>query len=115
VAVQSGAAKVDTSQVVNSLNKPIPSDPPVLYPVPSPNQAANSLQVARFVNFDQFPDQGPLGQGHQGGHEADHRHAARAAQADRTGNDFTLRDMTEMSNALGQTSKLMSVLLLAWR
>ncbi len=51
-ANQSAAAKVDPSQQVNSLNDAFPSVKPVLYPVASPTQLADTPQPVHFTNLD---------------------------------------------------------------
>src|SRR5262249_58533250 len=55
---QSAAAAADPTQQVSSLKNPYPTTggtaAATLYPVPSANETANSLQVTRFVNLDQI-------------------------------------------------------------
>src|SRR5207249_564105 len=51
---QSSAAAVDTTQKVNTLNQLYPSIVNNLYPVPSPNQTADTPVPIRFTNVDQI-------------------------------------------------------------
>ena len=85
-----------------------------LYPQASLSEMANTPQPVRFTNVDQIliransPEEIPVAIREITDllHE---RHHIRAGQAD----DFSIRDMTEMSNALASTSNLISTLLLA--
>jgi ABC-type antimicrobial peptide transport system permease subunit len=113
VVNQSAAGAANVTTAVPTLNVPVPTTPPALYTVPTPNQQANTLQVARFINIDQIlikarspNDIQPAIKQVSTVLRVQHKLAPGAD------NDFTLRDMTEMSKALGQTSKLMAILLL---
>jgi ABC-type antimicrobial peptide transport system permease subunit len=110
---QSAASQnTDPSQQVNSLSQLYPGQAS-LYPVPTATQAADTPQPVRFTNVDQIlvraastADIQPAIQQITGLlHE---RHRIHPGQAD----DFNIRDMTEMTKALGSTATLMSGLLL---
>jgi ABC-type antimicrobial peptide transport system permease subunit len=100
---------------VNSLNQlyPTANAQSVLYPQASLNEVADTPQPVRFTNVDQVlvragsPEEVPLAirQITELLHE---RHHIRTDQPD----DFSIRDMTEMSKALASTSDLMAALLL---
>jgi ABC-type antimicrobial peptide transport system permease subunit len=85
----------------------------LLYPQPSVNEAADTPQPVRFTNVDQIMARAAsaaeirtaIRQINDLLHE---RHHIRAGQPD----DFSIRDMTEMSMALASTSNLMAALLL---
>ena len=110
---QSQATKTDTTQQVNSLSQQYPSVEVNPYPVPSATQAADTPQPVRFTNVDQIlvraesTEEIPLAirQITELLHE---RHRIRAGEPD----DFSIRDMTEMTKALASTSELMGGLLL---
>jgi ABC-type antimicrobial peptide transport system permease subunit len=113
VTNQSVVLKVDPSQQVNSLNLTFPSVKPVLYPVPSPTQLVDTPQPVRFANVDLILVKArnakliaPAMQQMQ--QLLRERHHLRAAQPE----DFTMRDMTEISRTQESTSRLMSLLLL---
>jgi ABC-type antimicrobial peptide transport system permease subunit len=112
-ANQSAAVKVDPSQQVNSLNDAFPSVKPVLYPVASPTQLADSPQPVHFANLDLImvkarSDEMISPAMKQIQELLRERHHKRAGQPE----DFTLRDMTEISRTRASASRLMSVLLL---
>ncbi len=100
---------------VNSLSQQYPTANAMslLYPQASISELANTPQPVRFTNVDQImvratstEDIKPaIAQISSLLHE---RHHIRPGQPD----DFNIRDMTEMSNALASTSNLMSALLL---
>jgi ABC-type antimicrobial peptide transport system permease subunit len=112
-ANQSAATVTTTSAYdkVNTLTTLYPGAATV-YPVPSTTQMADTPTLSRFTNIDQM-----LLKAYSAGRmEAAirqvtevlrERHRLRAELPD----DFTIRDMAEMSNALGSTSKLMAGLL----
>jgi ABC-type antimicrobial peptide transport system permease subunit len=110
---QSAAAAQDVTKQVNTLNQLYPSQQTGLYPAFSPLQQADTPQPVRFTNVDQILVRTDSAEEIQAGirqvtqllHE---RHHIRAGQPD----DFNVRDMTEMSKALGSTSQLMGGLLL---
>jgi ABC-type antimicrobial peptide transport system permease subunit len=110
---QSVSAAVDALQQVNSLNNAFPSVKPVLFPVASPTQLADTPSPVHFTNLDLILVKArsdnlidpAMRQMQQLLRERHHR---RAGQLD----DFTLRDMTEISRTRASTSQLMSLLLL---
>jgi ABC-type antimicrobial peptide transport system permease subunit len=109
---QSAAAASSSS--VNTLNKLYPSQAPELYPKPSDVQAANTPLPVRFANIDQVlaaarsTEEIPAAI-QQITDVMRERHRIRDGQPD----DFTIRDMTEMTNTLTSTTRLMTNLLLA--
>jgi ABC-type antimicrobial peptide transport system permease subunit len=109
---QSAAAA--SSGTVNTLNKLYPGLAPELYPKPSDIQAANTPLPVRFANIDQIlaaarsTEEIPAAI-RQITEVMRERHRIRDGQPD----DFTLRDMTEMTNTLSSTTRLMTNLLLA--
>jgi ABC-type antimicrobial peptide transport system permease subunit len=109
---QSAAAASSSS--VNTLNKLYPSQAPEIYPKPSDVQAANTPLPVRFANIDQVlaaarsTEEIPAAI-QQITDVMRERHRIRDGQPD----DFTLRDMTEMTNTLSSTTRLMTNLLLA--
>jgi ABC-type antimicrobial peptide transport system permease subunit len=110
---QSASTTVDPFQQVNSLNEAYPSLKPVLYPVASATQLADTPTPVHFTNFDlvlvKARSDGLIGSGMQQIQQLlRERHHRRAGQLD----DFTLRDMTEISRTRASTSRLMSILLL---
>jgi ABC-type antimicrobial peptide transport system permease subunit len=108
---QSSAASQDTTMKVNSLSQVYPGTQAIIYPgqSQSPTQAADSPQPVRFPNIDQIlaraissPDiPGAIRQITDLLHE---RHHIKAGQPD----DFSIRDMTEMSKAMGSTTETMT-------
>ena len=109
----STAASADpTATTVNTLNNLYPGTT-ALYPVPAANQTADTPQPVRFTNVDQIlakaasTEEIPqaIDQVTQLLRERHHIHAGAS-------DDFNLRDMTEMTNTLSSTSKLMGSLLL---
>jgi len=110
---QSAVAKSDTTQQVNSLSQLYPSSQGNLYPVPSATQTADTPLPVRFTNVDVLQVQAQSSEEMPAAmrqitellHE---RHRIRNGQAD----DFTIRDMAEMTRALASTSTLMTNLLL---
>lgn len=113
VANQSSPAGAATSTQVNSLNDLYPSSQVSLYPVPSSTQAADTPLPVRFANVDQImvatqsSEEIPAAIKQLTGllHE---RHRIHAGEPE----DFTVRDMTEMTKALSKTASLMTTLLL---
>ncbi len=103
------------STAVNTLNQLYPGANPqtVLYPQPSVTEQADTPQPVRFTNVDQIMAEAQSAHEiHQAIQEITEllheRHHIRDGQAD----DFTIRDMAEMTNALASTTNLMSGLLL---
>jgi len=111
--VNQSAASSDTSQQANSLDQIYPSKQIELYPLPSSTQLADTPQPVRFTNVDQIlvsarsAVQIPAAI-QQMTDLLRERHRIRKGEAD----DFTVRDMTEMSSALSSTTMLMTNLLL---
>jgi ABC-type antimicrobial peptide transport system permease subunit len=103
------------STAVNSTSTPYPtaSAQALLYPQASVNEAADTPQPIRFTNVDQIMARAASATEIRTAirqitdllHE---RHHIRPGQPD----DFSIRDMTEMSMALASTSNLMAALLL---
>jgi ABC-type antimicrobial peptide transport system permease subunit len=118
-ANQSAAASANqpgsVSTSVNSLSQlyPTTSYQALIYPQASVNEAADTPQPVRFTNVDQIMARAAstpeirtaIRQITDLLHE---RHHIRTGQPD----DFSIRDMTEMSMALASTSNLMAALLL---
>jgi hypothetical protein len=103
-ANQSVALKVDPSQQVNTLSLLYPSAQTVLYPVPSPTQLADCPQPVRFTNLDlvlvQARSEKLIARAMAQIQDVlRDRHHLRAGQPD----DFTLRDMTEISRTQAST------------
>jgi ABC-type antimicrobial peptide transport system permease subunit len=108
-ATSSGGA----SQAVNTLNNLYPGSQAGLYPVPSATQAADTPLPVRFANVDQFLIAAQSGLRipaaiRQITQLLRERHRIRSGEPD----DFTVRDMTEITRALSSTSSLMTNLLL---
>jgi ABC-type antimicrobial peptide transport system permease subunit len=106
---QSAAAEI----TVKTLNNLYPGGAPSLYPKPSEIQAVNTPLPVRFANIDQIlvsaQDTGEIPAAiQQMTAVLRERHRIRDGQAD----DFTIRDMTEMTNTLSSTTRLMTNLLL---
>jgi ABC-type antimicrobial peptide transport system permease subunit len=107
------SASAQSSQTVNTLDQIYPGTQGDLYPAPSTTQEADTPVTARFANVDQIlaaaksPGDIPAAI-RQITALLEERHRIRADQAD----DFTVRDMTEMSSALSSTTTLMTNLLL---
>ncbi|MEI6235032.1 MAG: ABC transporter permease [Planctomycetota bacterium] len=102
-----------TSNTVNSLNQLYPGTSGGLYPVPSANQLANTPQPVRFANIDQIiaaartPQEIPDAIGQLTGILRE-RHRTKFGAPE----DFSIRDMTEMTKALSSTTEVMTKLLL---
>jgi ABC-type antimicrobial peptide transport system permease subunit len=108
---QSASSSSGTS--VNTLNNLYPGGQPSLYPEQSEVQAADNPMPVRFANIDQIlaaarsakEIPAAIQQIKDLLHE---RHHLRPGEPD----DFTIRDMTEMTKTLTSTTKLMTNLLL---
>ncbi len=110
----SSSGTSSTSSSSSSTNSWFPADPPALYPAQSEKQAQNSPMLVRFPNLERImvaaQDTDSIKTA-----MAEIRHVLRRRHnlADNQPDDFTIRDMTEMSNTLSSTSKLMSRMLLS--
>jgi ABC-type antimicrobial peptide transport system permease subunit len=107
------ATTTDPTKQVNTLSNPYPTAAYNPYPVPSPTQLADTPALQRFINFDQLQVSARSGDDvpraiQEITEVLRERHKLRTEQAD----DFIIRDMSEVSKALGQTASLMSVLLM---
>ncbi|MFZ5448175.1 MAG: ABC transporter permease [Thermodesulfobacteriota bacterium] len=110
----SSASSSATSQTVNTLNQLYPSSQNKLYPEQSATQAADTPLPVRFINVDEIVTAArstkeipvAIKQITQLLRE---RHRIRPGAPD----DFNIRDLTEMTQALSSTSGLMTRLLLA--
>ena len=107
------AADSSASQTVNTLKQIYPTQKNNLYPLPSATQAADTPQPVRFTNVDQIlaaarsaQEVGPAIA--QITRVLQERHRIRPPEP----NDFTVRDMTEMTKALADTAATMTNLLL---
>jgi len=101
------------AQTVNSLNALYPNSQASLYPTPSDTQAADTPLPVRFANVDQILVAAPSSEAVAGAIAQvtavlRERHRIRAGEPE----DFTVRDMTEMTKALSSTTVLMTNLLL---
>jgi len=114
-AATAATAPGTVNVTVNSTSKLFPTDnaQTLTYPQASVSELANTPQPVRFTNVDQImvragsADDIELAK-RQITELLHEKHHIRAGQPD----DFNIRDMTEMSNALASTSNLMSALLL---
>ena len=113
LATTNQSAAGSSGSGVNTLSRLYPSDAPALYPKPSESQVANNRMPVRFTNIDQIltaawsPDEIPAAI-EQITEILRERHRLRPGEPD----DFTIRDMTEMTNTLTSTTRLMTNLLL---
>ncbi len=109
----SGAAAGGNSASAATTNSIFPGAPSV-FPAPSAAQAADTPMPVRFANVDQIVASAvSAGQTRPAIQQVTRvlreRHRIRPGEPD----DFTIRDMTEMANALSSTTTMMTNLLLA--
>jgi len=102
-----------SSSAVNTLSNLYPGGQPALYPQQSEVQAADTPLPVRFTNVDQILVAARSGPEiptaiDQMTNLLRDRHHIRTGEPD----DFTIRDMTEMSKTLSSTTRLMTNLLL---
>ena len=108
------SSSTDTSQQVNTLSQIYPNQGNSLYPLQSAVQAADTPLPVRFTNVDQIlvsarsTAQIPAAI-QQVTQLLRERHRVHQGDPD----DFNIRDMTEMTNALASTTTMMGKLLLA--
>jgi ABC-type antimicrobial peptide transport system permease subunit len=103
------AAAADPTKQVNTLSQLYPGTLTSIYPIPTPSQTADTPVPVRFTNVDQLlckatsTEEIPtaIRQITELLHE---RHRIKPGQP----NDFSIRDMTEMTKALGSTSVTMT-------
>ena len=110
----SSSATSSTTSTTSSPSQLYPNSLTSLYPVPSDTQAADNPQPVRFTNVDQIvAAANSTAEIHPAIDEMTallrERHRIRNPKDD----DFNIRDMTEMTNALSSTTTLMTKLLLA--
>ncbi len=113
-AKSSGSSGSSTSETVNTLSQIYPTSQIKLYPEQSATQAADTPQPVRFINVDEILTAARTSREisaavKQISELLRDRHRIRPGAPD----DFYLRDMTEMTQALSSTSALMTKLLLA--
>jgi macrolide transport system ATP-binding/permease protein len=108
------ASSSDTSQTVNTLSDLYPTKKLKLYPEQSAAQMANTPLPVRFANVDQImaaarsPQEVPAAM-QQISQLLRERHRIRPDEPE----DFSIRNMTEMTKALTSTAGMMTKLLLA--
>jgi ABC-type antimicrobial peptide transport system permease subunit len=112
-SINQSSAASQSSQQINTLNRVYPGSQTSLYPVPSDTQAADTPAPVHFTNVDQIlaaaNSSGDIPASIDQINELlRQRHRIRAGEPD----DFTVRDMTEMTSALTSTTRLMTNLLL---
>jgi len=113
-SASASSSGIGAATQVNTLNQLYPGSQTNLYPLPSPNQAADTPLPVRFANIDSIlaaarsaeEVNSAIAQVNQVLRE---RHRIRPGEPD----DFSVRDMTEMTKALASTAGTMTRLLLA--
>jgi ABC-type antimicrobial peptide transport system permease subunit len=110
----SQSSSSSTSSTASSPSQLYPNSQTSLYPVPSETQAADNPQPVRFTNVDQIVTAANSAAEippaiNQITALLRERHRIRNPKDD----DFNIRNMTEMTNALSSTTTLMTKLLLA--
>lgn len=108
-AANSTNSSVSAATTVNTLNQSYPGNQTSLYPTVDPLRAADYPQQTRFTNIDQIMVRANTSDDIAPAireltsllHE---RHHIKPGQLD----DFSVRDMTEMSKALGSTTETMT-------
>jgi ABC-type antimicrobial peptide transport system permease subunit len=105
----STAAAVNAATTVNTLNQSYPGNQDSIYPTVDPLRASDYPQQTRFTNIDQIMVRASSTDEiqpaiHQMTDLLHQRHHIKPGQLD----DFSVRDMTEMSNALGGATKTMT-------
>ncbi len=108
-----GATSTNPADKVNSLSVVYPNQTPLPYPIPSALQQADTPVTPRFVNVDQILVQARSPEDikpaiRQIEDVLRERHRIQPPAVD----DFSVRDMTEMSKAMGSTATLMTSLLI---
>ena len=112
INLQSAAADTSLNQV-NTLNQLYPSQQPQLYPQASATQLADSPQLVRFADLDDVwisvysADAIPIAIRQMRQVLRERHHLSEGAV-----DDFRIRDLTEFSDALASTSRVMTNLLL---
>ncbi|CAA9432967.1 MAG: ABC-type antimicrobial peptide transport system, permease component [uncultured Phycisphaerae bacterium] len=112
-AASGGGSGGGTSDTVNSLNNRYPANTTEIYPSASAIQQANTPVPVRFANVNQIVCAATSSQTtavalEQINELLRERHRIRPGDED----DFTVRDMTELGNAMSSTTMLMTTLLL---
>ena len=117
VGASSSTSTSTTSSTTSTTSSPsqlYPSSLTSLYPVPSDTQAADNPQPVRFTNVDQIvAAANSTAEIHQAIDQIAALLRERHRIRDPKDDDFNIRDMTEMTNALSSTTTLMTKLLLA--
>ena len=109
---QSSATSGQNASQVNTLNQIYPNSQQSLYPVPSSTQQADTPQPVRFANVDQIiaaarsSSQIPVAI-QEIATVLREQHHIRPGESD----DFSIRDMTEMTKSMSSTTALMTKLL----